>query len=131
MIRSWILKVVKKTKLYQALRRDIIDGANFKWDQFYDKADQYMGFIKDVDAGNREILSLLGDQVCIASDVHFKSNSVIIILSRLGNGQVRFIDARFQSLRELNHHIDFLKKTYQVPEERIFIDYPGNRRVRF
>lgn len=130
-MHDFIVKQIRKTKLYQDLRDEMVKKGSKTWELYEAKAKQYFDFVAVVSERNAEVIRLLQDQICIASDVHFKSNSVIIVLSRLGNGQVRFIDAEFKDLRQLMEEMNRLKEIYQVPEERMFIDFPGGWRKRF
>jgi len=55
-----------------------------------------------------------------------KDHSVIVIASKLGNGQVRIIDARFDSVREIEKLTRELKQRYDIPNENIYSDAPWN-----
>lgn len=57
----------------------------------------------------------------IGVDVHFKSNHMILIFSKL-NGQLRHIDVGFNTLQELNNLVKHLKKRYGT--NRCFVDSP-------
>jgi len=67
--------------------------------------------------------------VGIGIDAHVKSDSMIIIFSKLRGGQVRQIEAKFKNLRELDELARTLKTQYYT--DRIWSDIPYNCRDAF
>ena len=60
--------------------------------------------------------ALYADLVSIGIDVHFKSPHMILIYSNLKGGQLRHIEASFETLQELNDLVKFLKEKYKTKE---------------
>ena len=60
--------------------------------------------------------------VCIGVDVHFKSPHMILVYSQLNGGQLRHIEANFESLIELN---DLVKElSYRYHTNKVIRDAP-------
>lgn len=52
-----------------------------------------------------KIAQQLGEATATALDVHYKSNSIIIVASRLQGGNVRIVDADFDNLKHLREWV--------------------------
>jgi hypothetical protein len=55
-------------------------------------------------------------------DVHFKSDHMILIYSKLNGGQIRHIDVDVKDMRHLKHICDSLKSAYGI--RQTFYDVP-------
>ena len=69
------------------------------------------------------------DLVSIGIDVHFTKPSMILIYSKLNGGQIRHIDANFESIRDLDKFIIELQQRFRT--EIVTLDtHPGFRREK-
>lgn len=64
------------------------------------------------------------DESFMGVDLGFRDQSCIVIISRLKDGQVRIIDARFDSVLEIEHLVRELQYRYGIPDRNVFRDYP-------
>jgi len=53
-----------------------------------------------------------------------KDESCIVVASRLRNGTVRIIDAKFGSMEEVERFVKECQARYNVSEKQTFRDYP-------
>lgn len=72
----------------------------------------------------KEIKETISDLVSIGVDVHFKSPHMILIYSKLNGGQLKHIEADFQSIRELKELVSELRHRYKT--KMMTIDKPYN-----
>lgn len=126
-IRNWILKQIRKSSIYKIIKEEIVSSCNHLGAQIIGKMENYEPWLKDIMASNYEISRLISEQVMIATDVHFKSDSVIVVISKLGNGQVRFIPAQCGNMYEFRQLVKHLKGAFYVGEENIIYDFPGSK----
>lgn len=70
-----------------------------------------------------DLNQLYSDLVSIGVDVHFKEPHMILIYSRLKGGQLRHIDANFESLAELNDFVKWLKEKYKTEKTTWDVPY--------
>lgn len=82
------------------------------------KLRNWLGISKNEDI-IMQLYQLHSDLTTIGVDVHFKTPHMIIIFSKLKGGQVRHIDAQFDSISELNHLTKQLKEKYR-PKDIIY-----------
>lgn len=76
-----------------------------------------------------ELNRLYSDLTNIGVDVHFKSPHMILIFSQINGGQLRHIEAYFESLQELNELATYLKERYRP--KNVFWDVPPHTRELF
>ena len=72
---------------------------------------------------------LYTDLTNIGIDAHFKSPHMILIFSQINGGQIRHIEADFQTLSELNDLARRLKEQFRP--RQMFYDLPMEARERF
>ena len=53
-----------------------------------------------------------------------KTQSAIVIVSRLNGGQVRIIDSHFKSMSEVKEVVSSLRERYGISRRDSYIDYP-------
>lgn len=71
---------------------------------------------------------LLTAQLTIGVDTNFHDQSLIIVVSRLKDGQIRLIPVRFQNLRELEDFVSGIRQEFG-PKSDVLYDLPfGMRR---
>jgi hypothetical protein len=78
---------------------------------------------RDLIASHARLSQLHKDLVSIGVDVHFKTPSMILIYSHLQGGQIRHIDANFESMVELNEFVKCLKEQFMT--KAVMWDAPG------
>lgn len=70
-----------------------------------------------------DLYRLNKDLVSIGADIHFRSPHKIIVMSKINGGQIHFIDANFENIRELKNFVDMLKERYNTSD--VTYDLPG------
>ena len=72
-----------------------------------------------IDKLNRDIgklYSLNENLVSIGADINFRSPHKIIVMSKINGGQIHFIDANFENIKELKNFVDMLKERYNTSD---------------
>lgn len=72
-----------------------------------------------------ELEEQLSNLSIIGVDISMKSPSTIIVVSKIHGGQIRIIDANFETMDELRNFVEETKKRYGIKSSTIW-DEPPN-----
>lgn len=89
--------------------------------------------IMQLEQENAKLTKLLTNQLTMGVDADYclrDSQSVIIVISRLKEGQVRIIPCKFSSLVELSEFTKFIQSEYAPKQLDVVWDLPPGRRPK-
>ena len=76
----------------------------------------------------RALRELHKDLVSIGVDVHFKEQSMILVYTHLGGGQIRHIPGRFDNLSDLRMFVERLRSQFRT--DVLTVDAPPQSGIR-
>ena len=92
------------------------------------KIQRWLG-IEKLDTKIQRLDKLYQDLASLGVDIHFKEPHMILIYSRLNGGQIKHIEANFETMKDLMGFVRELQNRFKT--ERVFIDAPPQLKSYF